>query len=342
MSGSVLAGRRIPGFALGRRDGEVAWKGHGHNAFTVGRDVDQHDRVRAGARRVVGGARAHVGVLADAAVDADDQEVLVAELGVGIDDVARVEVQRRRPCSGCGSWSTATATPHRSAPAPARRSARRPHGRRPSPCAGSDGAGFGCVGGGAPSIRWVAQAGAAAADRTGTSEACAGSESMTSVAGSSSMRVDGRSVRHRGGEADDASAPCAGSGDSLSGGRGARDLGDQIGDGDAVGVVARAARRRRERTARRLTSPLPRRGAWRRLWSSGKPVIVVTRRTRGSAAGSGVVAVTHVLPASDSQGVSRAVGFGIPGTGFDSCSCSCSSTMWDSATRSPFDEASSY
>ena len=87
------------------------------------------------ARGVIGGARAHVAVRADAAVRADDQEVLVAELSVGVEDVAGVGIERGDPVEACCSSPTATATPRRSGPAPAPRSQRRRHGRRSSPSA---------------------------------------------------------------------------------------------------------------------------------------------------------------------------------------------------------------
>ncbi len=62
-----------------------------------------------------------------------------------------------------------------------------------------------------------------------------------------------------------------------------RQLGDQVGDGDAVGVITR-------RRAGRLRA-FPRRGAWYRSRGSGKPLIVLPGRALGSAR-SGVIAVT--------------------------------------------------
>ena len=90
---AVLAGVGIPRFALDRCNGQVTRKRHCDNAFTVCRDVDQHDGVGSGAARVLGAAGAHLAVGPGARVHADHQEVFVAELCVRVDDVARPEVQ---------------------------------------------------------------------------------------------------------------------------------------------------------------------------------------------------------------------------------------------------------
>ena len=91
---AVLAGLRVPRLALHRRDREVARERYGDNAFAVSWDVHQHHGVRPGSACVLGVARAHVAVLAESAVDADDQEVLVTELRVRVENVARPQVQR--------------------------------------------------------------------------------------------------------------------------------------------------------------------------------------------------------------------------------------------------------
>ena len=94
---SILAGLGIPRLTLDRRDREVTRKRHDDDAFAVGRDVYQHHGVRPGAAGDLGVARAHIAVLAEAAVHADDEEVLVAELRVRVEDVARTRVQRGHP-----------------------------------------------------------------------------------------------------------------------------------------------------------------------------------------------------------------------------------------------------
>ncbi len=77
-----------------RGDRQVAGERHHHHAFAVRRNVDQHHGVRPCAVGVLGVAGAHVGVGPGAGVHADDQEVLIAVLASGIDDVARVRVER--------------------------------------------------------------------------------------------------------------------------------------------------------------------------------------------------------------------------------------------------------
>ena len=103
------------GSHLHRRDGQVAREGHGDNAFAVGRDVHQHDGVRARACGVVGGARAHVAVLRRSGCRrrrSGSSRRRTARWGRG----CRASSGRApRPCSGCCSSPTATATPRRSA-----------------------------------------------------------------------------------------------------------------------------------------------------------------------------------------------------------------------------------
>ena len=92
---TVVAGLGVPGLTAHRGDGQVARERHRHHALAVRRDVHQHHGVRSGPFGVGRVTGPHLGVRPDAAVHADDQEVFVTELRVRVQDVARVRVERR-------------------------------------------------------------------------------------------------------------------------------------------------------------------------------------------------------------------------------------------------------
>ena len=92
---SVSAGFGIPCLAVDRCDPQVAGEGDSHHTTAIGGDVDQHDGVGAGPLGDAGIACPDLSVRAYPAVDADDQEVFVAILGIAVADVTGVRVQRR-------------------------------------------------------------------------------------------------------------------------------------------------------------------------------------------------------------------------------------------------------
>ena len=93
VDGSIPSGRRVPRLAHHRRDGEVPGKRNGHHSLAIGGDVHQHDGVRARTLHDGGVSGAHLRVGAETAIGADDQEVLITVLSVGIADVAGVRIQ---------------------------------------------------------------------------------------------------------------------------------------------------------------------------------------------------------------------------------------------------------
>ena len=92
---SVPARFGIPRLAVDRGDPQVAGEGDSHHTTAIGGDVDQHDGVGAGPLGDAGIACPDLSVRADAAVDADDQEVFVTVLGIAVADVTGVRVKGR-------------------------------------------------------------------------------------------------------------------------------------------------------------------------------------------------------------------------------------------------------